>query len=107
MTIKASIEHKLTDGLLPHHLAVINESDNHNVPKGSESHFKVVVVSDAFNGKTLVARHQLVYGLLSNELRNGVHALALHTFTSDDWSQTAEAGLQSPPCLGGSKSIQP
>ena len=51
------IEDKLSRGLSIEHLEIVNESANHNVPPDSESHFKVVVVSNAFEGKSLIARH--------------------------------------------------
>ena len=50
MTIQQRIETKLKETLAPSHLEVINESHMHNVPKGSETHFKVVVVSGRFDG---------------------------------------------------------
>ena len=56
MSIQSSIEQKLATGLDVLHLQVINESGQHNVPAGSESHFKVVVVSNDFRGKSLVAQ---------------------------------------------------
>ena len=97
------IEDKLSNGMDIEHLEVVNESDQHNVPPGSESHFKVVVVSDAFEGKTLVARHQLVYRLLEEELREKIHALALHTYTKQDWPEAPDSLRQSPQCRGGEK----
>jgi BolA protein len=103
MTIKSVIETKLTDALQPRYLDVINESGNHNVPPGSESHFKAVVVSDVFADKPLVARHQLVYSLLDDEVRNHIHALALHTYTESEWQQRNNAAPESPACRGGSK----
>lgn len=85
------------------HLEVINESHNHGVPPGSETHFKLVIVSEAFAGVRAVARHQKIYGLLGDELsRNGLHALALHTYTPEEWAATGQAPA-SPNCLGGSK----
>ena len=51
----------LKDAFNPHSLEVINESHKHNVPEGSESHFKLVLVTDIFKGMTLVKRHQTVY----------------------------------------------
>ena len=101
MSIQSRIEEKLGEGLAPLHLEVINESDQHNVPPGSESHFKVVVVSDAFEGKRLVAQHRLVYGLLGEELESQVHALALHTYTEAAWRERNAAAPGSPQCLGG------
>lgn len=100
MTIAETIQSKLQSGLSPAHLEVINESGNHNVPKGSESHFKVVVVSTAFEGKPVLHRHRMVYALLSQELAGAVHALALHTYTEAQWQALAEAPA-SPACRGG------
>ena len=98
MSLKATIEAKLTEGLDPQHLEVVNESDQHNVPAGSESHFKVVLVSEAFEGKSLVSQHRMVYSLLSEEMAGSVHALALHTYAPSSWNS---ASPQSPQCLGG------
>lgn len=100
MLIKNVIENKL-QVLQPHFLEVINESDKHNVPKGSESHFKVIIVADAFEGKRLVARHRMVNAMLADELRS-IHALVLNTMTPAEWSDRDEAVQDSPPCLGGS-----
>ena len=101
--VQQSIERKLRDSLQPTVLEVVNESSMHSVPKGSETHFKVVVVSDAFEGKPLVERHRLVYTLLGDEMRGGVHALTITSRTPDEWKKS-EAVAASPPCLGGSKS---
>jgi len=102
MSIEETITNKLEDALHPQHLEVINESHMHNVPPGSESHFKVVIVSDEFQGKMLVARHRMINKALSDELQGGIHALALHTMTPEEWSQTGQAPT-SPPCMGGGK----
>lgn len=103
MSVQSDIEHKLAEGIQAMHLQVINESSNHNVPPGSESHFKVVLVSKDFDGKNLLARHRLVNGLLADELQSRIHALALHTYTEEEWrAQNGDAPM-SPPCLGGSK----
>ncbi len=83
------------------HLDVINESGNHNVPPGSESHFKVVMVSPDFEGTRLIARHRAVNETLAEELAAGVHALALHTYTPDEWQARFGDAPMSPPCLGG------
>jgi BolA protein len=100
MTTAQTIESKLQAGLSPAHLEVINESGNHNVPEGSESHFKVVVVAPAFEGRPVLHRHRMVYALLAEELAGSVHALALHTYTEAQWQALAEAP-GSPACRGG------
>ena len=99
MTVKHQIEEKLASRFAPAHLEVINESHQHNVPDGSESHFKVVLVSEAFDGKNLISRHRMVYELLSEELEDHVHALALHTYSPADWLESSTPA--SPRCLGG------
>lgn len=103
MTTQSTIQQKLQNAFSPLHLEVINESDNHNVPKGSESHFKVVIVSRAFEGESLIARHRQVNKVLSEELQGGVHALALHTLSPEDWFNRGGTVPESPECLGGSK----
>ncbi len=106
MSVKENIEQKITEGLEVLHLEVINESGQHNVPPGSESHFKVVVVSNDFTGKNLVTQHRMIYRLLGTELEGQVHALALHTYTEQGWRDSQSAAPVSPPCLGG-KSREP
>jgi BolA protein len=103
MTVQAIIEKKLADSYQPLHLEVINESSNHNVPEGSESHFKVVVVSPAFTDKNLLARHRMINATLAEELKSVIHALAIHTYTEDEWRETSGGAPMSPPCLGGGK----
>lgn len=102
MSIQGQIEAKLRQAFSPEILEVINESHLHNVPPGSESHFKAVIVSEQFNDKRLVARHRLVNQALSTELAL-IHALALHTLTPDEYFKRAGAVADSPLCMGGSK----
>ena len=99
--IESEIIQKLERVLSPSHLEVINESASHNVPEGSESHFKVVIVSDKFNGLSAVKRHQSIYAVLADELRGPVHALAIHAYLQSEWSATSNAP-DSPQWLGGS-----
>ena len=103
MKIQQLIETHLEEALTPSYLAVENESDQHSVPANSETHFKVVVVSEQFAGQRRVARHQQVYKALAAELEGPVHALALHTYSAQEWA-ARESAPASPDCLGGSKS---
>jgi BolA protein len=103
MTMQSTIQQKLSAAFHPLNLEVINESDNHNVPPGSESHFKVVVVSKAFEGESLIKRHRQVNQVLADELKGGIHALALHTMTPEEWFNRGGTSPTSPECLGGSK----
>lgn len=97
--MQARITDKLTAALSPSVLEVMNESHNHSVPKGSETHFKVVVVSDAFAGKVQVARHRLIYGVLGEEMtrKPGVHALSIIAKTPAEWAED-ESVRGSPLC---------
>lgn len=103
MSRQERIADKLHSLLAPMHLEVIDESQMHSVPEGAESHFKVVVVSERFGDHKLVGRHRLVNQLLADEFRSGLHALALHTWTPDEWFEKAGVSPASPQCLGGSK----
>ena len=103
MSIQQQIQSKLSTAFSAQHLEVLNESHMHSVPPDSETHFKVVLVAPEFEGKRQVARHQLIYRLLAEELAGPVHALALHTYTVAEWQQRQGEAPASPQCLGGSK----
>jgi len=100
--IATQIREKLQTAFLPHHLQVINESSGHNVPPGSESHFKVVIVSRSFAGKSTIDRHRMVNGMLNEELEGPVHALSIVARTPEQWKERGEVPA-SPQCAGGSK----
>lgn len=100
-TVAETINDLLVDALSPVHLEVINESHMHNVPANSETHFKVVVVSDAFANQSLVQRHRAVNKALADQLAGPVHALGLHTHTAQEWSEKGGVVPASPPCRGG------
>ncbi|KLV11077.1 MULTISPECIES: transcriptional regulator BolA [Photobacterium] len=101
--IKERIEEKLHNAFSPLHLEVVNESYMHNVPAGSESHFKVVVVSEQFEGMRLIGRHRAINSTLADELANDIHALAIHTYTQSEWQNLFDGAPASPACRGGSK----
>lgn len=103
MSRRARIQAKLGTALSPMHLEVIDESHMHNVPDGAESHFKVVVVSERFAGHKLVGRHRVVNRELSGEFETGLHALALHTWTPEEWFEKGGTSPDSPQCMGGSE----
>jgi len=106
MNVQRGLEKKLSAELSPLHLQVINESGMHNVPPGSETHFKVLVVSERFQGQKLLARHRNVNRVLAQELAGPVHALAIHALTPDEWFEDGAAIPDSPPCLGGDGAAQ-
>lgn len=85
MSVLAAIETKLAAALQPTRLKVTDESHLHKghggYRPGGESHFRVEVVSAMFEGQSRVARQRRVYEILADELKGGVHALALTTLT--------------------------
>jgi stress-induced morphogen len=95
------IETALRQALAPTHLEVVNESHMHSVPPGSETHFKVVVVSPEFEGLPLIQRHRRVNDLCKGELAAGLHALSIHAFSPSQWSAQHGVELASPSCRGG------
>ena len=102
MSVQAIIEEKVQKALQPQTMAVENESHRHSGP-ATESHFKLTVVAEEFTGQSLVKRHQQLYKLLSEELAGGVHALALHLYTPQEWAERQAEAPLSPDCRGGSK----
>jgi BolA protein len=103
MSRKAVIAEELNKTFTPLHLQVDDESHMHSVPDGAESHFRVTIVSERFREQRLLDRQRWVNKVLEGELRSGMHALALHTWTPEEWFEKGGQVPPSPPCLGGSK----
>ncbi len=99
MSLAETIESALEQEFQPSHIEVINESHMHNVAPGSESHFKVVLVSESFEGKPLIKRHRSVNKVVDMN-KYGIHALALHTYTPSEW-HAEDVLAESPECHGG------
>lgn len=104
MSVHVSIEQKLLQAFAPVYLDVVNESHMHSSGLGSESHFKVIIVTPFFDGMRLLARHRAVNSVVAEELAEKIHALALHTYTPSEWYEYyAEKPPASPKCLGSLK----
>ena len=82
MSTKETITNKLREAFTPESLDVIDESHLHEGHAGhrpgGETHFRVYIVSGAFKGKSRIERHRMINEALAQELRSGVHALAIH-----------------------------
>ena len=96
MSKQALIEQSLS-ALQPEHLQVLDQSNMHS--RGLETHYKAVIVSQVFAGLNAVKRHQKVYATVG-ELMGQIHALALHTYTPEEWAAQGVAP-DSPTCRGG------
>ena len=99
--MQAVIERKVRRELAPLWFEVRNESHMHGGP-ATESHFRLTAVAVGFADLSRVQRHQLVYGLLADELAGSVHALALHLYSPEEWRQREGEIPASPDCRGGS-----
>ena len=84
MSVEATIRDKLVEALQPVRLDIVNESHLHaghrDAPGTGESHFRVLVVSPLFTGKSRLARQRLVNEALAEELKTKVHALAISAY---------------------------
>jgi BolA family transcriptional regulator, general stress-responsive regulator len=82
MGVRETISTKLAEAFAPVSLSVLDESKQHAGHAGhqgrEETHFRIYIVADAFKGKSRIARHRLINDLLAEEIKGGVHALALH-----------------------------
>ena len=95
-TIELKIIKNLNESMNISSLKIINESFMHNVPKDSESHFKIVLVSRNFNGLTEVNRHKSVYKALG-DIMNSIHAISIHSFDENEYKNNPMI-LDSPNC---------
>jgi BolA protein len=103
MSVREQIEEKLRF-LAPERVELVNESHLHRVPAGSESHWNLILVADAFAGQSPVDRHRAVHRALGAELQQAIHALTIKALTPGEWRAAAGAVANpSPPCRGGSR----
>jgi stress-induced morphogen len=104
MRIQKQLEQAIGDALAPQHLELVNESHQHSVPEGSESHFNATIVSGAFAGKSRIQRHRAVYAAIGADLQQQIHAFTMKTLTPEEWEAAGQkVDNTSPQCLGGSK----
>lgn len=90
------IKERITAELNPQVLVIKNDSHkhaHHAAMRGSdnitESHFRMTIVTDKFQGLNQPARHRLVYGMFKDEMaqENGIHAMQLSTKTPEEWEK--------------------
>ena len=78
MVTPDSVKQGISAGLACDHLDVM----------GDGQHFEAMIVSSAFEGKTRVQRHQLVYAALGDRMRQEIHALSMRTLTPGEWRES-------------------
>ena len=99
--IENTIKDLLIDSFDPSVLSIINESYMHNVPEGSESHFKVVIVSKYFKDIENIKRHKEIYKALKN-IMESIHAISIQAFNEEEYQKNPEIN-QSPNCVNKKK----
>jgi BolA protein len=91
MRMEESIRQKLVQAFAPAELRVVNDSHHHaghaSSPGTGESHFSVMLVSEAFAGKSRLERHRMVNAALAEELKT-VHALAITALSPEERART-------------------
>ena len=96
-SIESTINKIINESYNPLYIELVNESFMHNVPKGSESHFKLVVVSNIFKNMTLIQRHKHIYSSLKTTMNN-IHALSINAFDIDEFKLNPTQS-KSPDCI--------
>jgi len=81
------IRRLLTESLKPETLEIIDNSAAHAGHASARSgggHYHVTIVSEAFEGKSLVQRHQLIYQALGDLMKQQIHALGINALSSSE-----------------------
>lgn len=99
MTVATTIEQRVRESFTVEFFDLLNESHQHAGP-ATDSHFKLTIISQEFDGERLVKRHQRVYGLMQDLMQGPVHALSLHLFTPAEWQAKEKEVAESPNCRG-------
>ena len=98
MKIQKQLEEKLNKAFEPLLLKIINESPQHNTPKNSESHFRVLIVSNKFSNISLIKRHQMVHSAVHEQIKDKIHAFSQQTLTPKEFKSRGGRLPESPPC---------
>lgn len=87
----------LQEAFTPQWMDLCDESSQHQVPSGSESHFKLTLVSTQFRGQNRIERHRMVNEVVLPEMRTGLHALSMALYSPEEWAKQPQP-LMTPPC---------
>ena len=102
--IETQLTEKLLAGLKPERMSLVNDSNHHAGPRDAESHWNLIVVAIAFEGKPLVQRHRLVYDAVGQPLMQQIHAFTMKTLTPAEWDAAGgEVTNPASPCSGKHK----
>lgn len=86
--VAAAIEQKLRTGLAPDHIDIVDDSERHRGHsgwrEGGETHFRITIIANAFQGQSRIERHRAINRILAEELDGPVHALSLRALTPEE-----------------------
>jgi len=88
--ITEQIKKLLNEALKPEQIEIIDNSAAHAGHSGAQSgggHYHVTIVADAFEGKSLVQRHQLIYKALGDMMKQQIHALGINALTPTEYTK--------------------
>ena len=88
----------LFNNLHPSYINIDNESYKHDIADVQETHIKIIIVSDEFILLSRINRHKQVNNLLISEFQSGMHALSLHLYTQEEWSNLPNKNIETPAC---------
>lgn len=100
MVVQKQIRQKIEAEFAPTHMELENESHMHSVPENSETHFRLILVSEKFSGISRVQRQRMVNEVIKDELAGPVHAFSQRTYTPEEWGKVSGV-VASPNCRGG------
>jgi BolA protein len=101
---EALLRQQIEAAFQPEYYELENESHSHSVPTSSETHFRLLVVSEMFEGKSRLDRSRMINDLVKPEMERGLHALTQRTMTPAEWDLVKDTfEMVSPACRGGSK----
>lgn len=103
MNRKLRIQKCLQDYFSPDHLEIVDETHQHAPRDTLETHMNITMVTNSFNGMSILKRHRLLNELMHDELHSGLHALSLHLYTPTEWKKRFEKSPASPICKGGER----
>lgn len=98
------MESQLRQAFRPPVLELSNESHQHSVPSGSETHFKLLIVADVFEGLSRVDRQREIHAALETEFKSGLHALTIRALSPKEWQEKGMGSFESPACQHKSNS---
>lgn len=97
MTRAQRMHQLLQQAFQPVHLQLVDDSALHS--RGSESHFRLLIVSSMFEGLSLVQRHKRVMQVLESEFQSGLHSISQKTISLQEWAKAPATVPKSSKCL--------